>query len=251
MMDFEPLERYFLGRRPQAVQPLEMQFNGLRGDVSAGLNNEDLAARLDNLFRQVESLVAELETQPAGRFGSAFLASFITIVREGVEVILIVTMLLALVGKATGAAGLGAYRGGQPAHAGPESTESDVARGRTASRRRGCGPSGGCCRRGPGKHRDRHRPECLDRQGAGAARETLEGFVMLAAAAVLFYVSYWLVSRFEAKRWTDYLGPARPPRCRAGRPGYARAHGVSGGLSRRGRDLAHVSGHAGKRGPDP
>ena len=28
---------------------------------------------------------------------------------------------------------------------------------------------------------------------------------MLVAAAVLFYVSYWLVSRFEAKRWTDYL----------------------------------------------
>ena len=28
---------------------------------------------------------------------------------------------------------------------------------------------------------------------------------MLVAAAVLFYVSYWLVSRFEAKRWMDYL----------------------------------------------
>ena len=40
---------------------------------------------------------------------------------------------------------------------------------------------------------------------AGAARETLEGAVMLVAAAVLFYVSYWLVSRFEAKRWTDFL----------------------------------------------
>jgi high-affinity iron transporter len=39
----------------------------------------------------------------------------------------------------------------------------------------------------------------------GAARETLEGAVMLAAAGVLFYVSYWLISRFEAKRWTDYL----------------------------------------------
>ena len=28
---------------------------------------------------------------------------------------------------------------------------------------------------------------------------------MLVAAAVLFYVSYWLISRFEAKRWTDFL----------------------------------------------
>ena len=28
MTDFEPLERYFLGDRPQAVRPLEIQFNG-------------------------------------------------------------------------------------------------------------------------------------------------------------------------------------------------------------------------------
>src|SRR5689334_19127665 len=28
---------------------------------------------------------------------------------------------------------------------------------------------------------------------------------MLVAAAVLFYVSYWLISRFETKRWMDYL----------------------------------------------
>ena len=41
-----------------------------------------------------------------GRFGSAFVASFITIVREGVEVILILAMLLALVGKATSSASL-------------------------------------------------------------------------------------------------------------------------------------------------
>ena len=36
MTDFEPLERYLLGRRPQEVRPLEIQFNRLRGDVSAG-----------------------------------------------------------------------------------------------------------------------------------------------------------------------------------------------------------------------
>ena len=104
MTDFEPLERYLLGRRPQVVRPLEIQFNRLRGDVSGGLNGEALTARLDRLSTEVESLVAELEAQPAGRFGSAFLASFITIVREGVEVILILAMLLALVGKATSAA---------------------------------------------------------------------------------------------------------------------------------------------------
>ena len=105
MTDFEPLERYFLGRRPQAVRPLEIEFNQLRGDVSAGLKGDALSARLDLLRGEVERLVTGLESQPAGQFGSAFAASFITIVREGVEVILIVAMLLALVGKATSAVG--------------------------------------------------------------------------------------------------------------------------------------------------
>jgi len=39
----------------------------------------------------------------------------------------------------------------------------------------------------------------------GAAREVLEGVVMLAASGVLFYVSYWLISHLEAKRWMDFL----------------------------------------------
>jgi high-affinity iron transporter len=39
----------------------------------------------------------------------------------------------------------------------------------------------------------------------GAAREGLEGAVMLAASAVLFYVSFWLISNVQAKRWMDFL----------------------------------------------
>ena len=77
---------------------------------------------------KVESLVVHLESQPAGRFGSAFLASFITIVREGVEVILILAMLLALVGKATSASGLRAPAEGQRDPDGLASDELDLAR---------------------------------------------------------------------------------------------------------------------------
>jgi high-affinity iron transporter len=39
----------------------------------------------------------------------------------------------------------------------------------------------------------------------GAARETLEGIVLLAASVVLFYVSYWLISHVQARRWMDFL----------------------------------------------
>lgn len=40
---------------------------------------------------------------------------------------------------------------------------------------------------------------------SGAAREALEGITMLIAAAVLFYVSYWLISKREADRWQQYI----------------------------------------------
>lgn len=40
---------------------------------------------------------------------------------------------------------------------------------------------------------------------ADAGRETIEGVTMLLAAGVLFYVSYWLLSKIEVARWMGYL----------------------------------------------
>ena len=40
---------------------------------------------------------------------------------------------------------------------------------------------------------------------SGAQRELVEGFTSLLAAAVLFFVSYWLISKAEAKRWQTYI----------------------------------------------
>src|SRR5262249_50258942 len=37
------------------------------------------------------------------------------------------------------------------------------------------------------------------------AGEALEGFAMLLAAVVLFWVSYWLISKSEADRWQRYI----------------------------------------------
>ncbi|MCW8903496.1 FTR1 family iron permease, partial [Sedimenticola sp.] len=42
-------------------------------------------------------------------------------------------------------------------------------------------------------------------QISGAGREALEGVTMLLAAAVLFYVSYWLISKSEAARWQAFI----------------------------------------------
>lgn len=40
---------------------------------------------------------------------------------------------------------------------------------------------------------------------APAGREAIEGVTMLMAAAVLFYVSYWLLSKLEVARWMAFL----------------------------------------------
>ncbi len=40
---------------------------------------------------------------------------------------------------------------------------------------------------------------------SGEAQEALEGITMLIAAAVLFYVSYWLISKSESARWQSWI----------------------------------------------
>ena len=179
---------YLLGRSPQSVRPLEVQFNTLRGDDLGRAQGEELADRLDRLSTEVEDLVARLEARPAGTFGTAFFESLITIVREGVEVILVLAMLIALVAKAT-----------------------PRARSRTPASTRPM-PARHCVRSGWGvglaviaSLATAAALNLLVYSMQGQAREIIEGLVMLVAAGVLFYVSYWLVSQAEAKRWMDFL----------------------------------------------
>jgi high-affinity iron transporter len=179
--EFEPLERYLLGRSPQDIKPLEVQFHALRGELSAGLKGEELTRRFQRLTAQVGGLVDRLEARPAGTFGTAFVESLITIVREGVEVILVLAMLVALVAKATTAAGVPARARAMRAIGWGVALAVAASLGTAATLNR------------------------LVSSTQGRARETLEGLVMLVAAGVLFYVSYWLVSQAEAKRWMDFL----------------------------------------------
>ena len=39
----------------------------------------------------------------------------------------------------------------------------------------------------------------------GAQREIIEGVTALTAAAVLFYVSYWLITKIEVAKWKQYI----------------------------------------------
>jgi FTR1 family protein len=191
MTEFEPIERYLYGRSPQSVRPLEVRFNTLRGDLSGGLKGATLAGRLDTLDSEVKDLVARLEAKPAGTFGTAFVESLITIVREGVEVILVLAMLITLVAKAA-----------------PSETKSkdEVTDHGVTNRARALRAIGyGVALAVVASLATAAALNLTVSSMQGRAREVLEGVVMLLAAGVLFYVSYWLVSQAEAKRWMDFL----------------------------------------------
>lgn len=191
MTDFEPIERYLLGRSPQSIRPLEIRFNKIRGEISGGLKGEPLAGRLDGLHASVRDLLATLEARPAGTFGTAFFESLITIVREGVEVILVLAMLIALVAKAA-----------QPT-SGETSTSLDSGQAARSGAMRAIWLGVGLAV--AASLATAAALNLLVASVQGRAREIIEGIVMLVASGVLFYVSYWLVSQAEARRWMDFL----------------------------------------------
>jgi len=115
-----------------------------------------------------------VEGQPAGSFGPAFASSLFIILREGIEVILLLTMLLTLAAKTAQPRAMRAIGWG-------------VGIAVVASLITALGLN------------------LVVRSAQAKTQEVAEGVVMLAAAGVLFYVSYWLISQVESKRWMDFL----------------------------------------------
>ena len=172
--DFEPLERMLNTRAPQSVAPLESRFNAIRGGIDSGMAGSRLRDQLDELRLAIDQTVTTAGQALAGSFSPAFVASLVTILREGVEVILLLTMLIALAAKAGQSRAMAAIWWGIGA--------AVLASGLTA-----------------------YGLNSLLASSQGRTREVMEGAIMMAAAAILFYVSYWLISQTQAKRWTDFL----------------------------------------------
>jgi high-affinity iron transporter len=115
-----------------------------------------------------ERLVAD-----RGSGASLFLQSFLLLVREGFEAILIVAALMAFCSRA-----------------GADERRREVALGAWAAVAASLVTAA-----------------VLEMvfEVTPAQRELLEGVTMLVAVAVLFYVSYWLLSKIEADKWNAFL----------------------------------------------
>jgi high-affinity iron transporter len=170
---FELAEPAVFARDASLGRELETLFAEFRSAIRRG----DDFARLEELYRRLDaglnraSDLLRSGEPPSGGY-TLFNAALI-IVREGVEAALIVSAILAVL-KATGA-----FRAARYVHLGWSlavvSGISTWVLAQTAV------------------------------SLTGAQREILEGFTAIFAAVVLFSVSFWLISKAEARRWQQYI----------------------------------------------
>ena len=169
-LEFEKVERTVRAKKPELATQLEASFASLRSRIAGGEPDELAAvqAELASLLEQAERVIGD-KLSPL----NLFVQSLMIMLREGLEAILIIGALMTFLVK-TGAG-----------H----------------------------------RRRDIH-------IGVGAAvalslltallletvfhlspahQEALEGFTMVAAVGVLFYVSYWLLSKMEVAKWTAFV----------------------------------------------
>ncbi|HZH80615.1 MAG TPA: FTR1 family protein, partial [Gemmatimonadales bacterium] len=172
-LTFEQVEPAVRARNPGLATDLESAFAALRSQSAAGSGGgggglEAIRARLLGDLERAERLVADRGSAP-----TLFMQSFVLLLREGFEAILIVAALMAFLHKA-----------------GATDKRRHVAEGAWAA----VGASIVTA----------VLVELLFEITPGQ-REALEGITMLLATAVLFYVSYWLLSKIEVAKWNAFV----------------------------------------------
>ena len=170
-MTFEEVERTVRARNPALASELEAAFASFRTRAAGGATSAELGsihrgllAGLENAERVIGDRLSPL---------NLFLQSFVILLREGLEAILVIGALMAFLVK-TGAArrrrdihiGVGAALAASVVTAVVLETLFQITPGR---------------------------------------REALEGATMIVATAMLFYVSYWLLSKMEVVKWNRFV----------------------------------------------
>jgi high-affinity iron transporter len=170
-MTFEQVERSVRAKNPELASELEAAFAAFRTRAAGGAT----ATELDRIRRQLDAGLENAERTLGDELspGNLFLQSFIILLREGLEAILLVGALMTFLVK-MGAAhrkrdiniGVGAAIAASLLTAVALETVFHL---------------------------------------SPANQEALEGATMIVAAVVLFYVSYWLLSKMEVVKWNHFV----------------------------------------------
>jgi len=167
---FEPIESRARARDPGVVASMEKLFTDFKGAVRA--NDLRTAERSLDAIESNMPKVVEL-TRPTGSASEAFIQSLLIILREGFEAILVIGAVVAFLLKTGHRERL-------------KSIWMGVGFGLAAS----------------GLTAVILRTVLL---AIPASQDIIEGITMLVAVAVLFSVSYWLISRVEAAKWQQFI----------------------------------------------
>jgi high-affinity iron transporter len=169
-MAFEPIESPARAKNPGLVASMERIF----ADFKAAVRSSDVRGA-ERLRDAIEAGLPEVEalTQPAGSGWEAFWQSFLIILREGFEAILVVGAVVAFLIKTGHRERLRNIWWGV-AYALLASAATAIVLKTVLS-------------------------------AMPASREIIEGLTLLVAVGVLFSVSYWLISKVEAAKWQAFI----------------------------------------------
>jgi high-affinity iron transporter len=160
-------------KSPSLKSELEILFGIVNGKAMRGVSADDLKASWLDLRGKLQEAGALYGQEEANDFLPVFVKALLILLREGVEAMLVVGALAAYLRRAGGADRIWVLYVG-------------VAIAIPLSLLTGWALTGAL-------------------QAAGTSRAVLEGITMLLAAAVLFYVSFWLYSKREAQRWQAWI----------------------------------------------
>lgn len=151
---------------------IEEEFRQIRKSMTAGKSAADIQRQMDelvNMLREDAAVLSKSSSSPLG----IFLSSFVIILREGVEAILVIAAIIAYLVKS-----------------GNRDKVRVIYQSTLAA----------LC------------ASVLTAIGlkylfniSGASQENLEGITMLLAVVVLFSVSFWLIGKADARKWKGYI----------------------------------------------
>src|SRR2546428_3127048 len=170
-LSFEQVETDVRARNAALAGELEDAFASLRARAGAGAGSDELEAIHAQLLAGLERAERLVADRSSG--ANLLMQSFVLLLREGFEAILIVAALMAFLAKA-----------------GAVERRRHVAQGAWAA---------------VGASLVTAAVVELLFEITTSQREALEGVTMLLATAVLFYVSYWLLSKIEVAKWNAFV----------------------------------------------
>ncbi len=172
LLGFEQIEPDLFVKDRKFAAGIEASFGNYRNAIKSEKPIADVQNLYGQLEEELDTAASMLERGSSSKLIS-FLNSFAIIVREGLEAILIIAAIIAFL-NATGSRKVVKYiHYGWIAAIGAGLLTWLLARTVISI--------------------------------SGAQREIIEGITALTAAAVLFYVSYWLITKIEVKKWKEYI----------------------------------------------